>query len=48
MAKKIAKAVKTPRGLVLGHLERISSAVFDKYNKVITEMVGGQNGIYVL
>ena len=46
MAKK--KAVKKHRGLVLGHLERISSAVFDKYKQVITEMVGGRNGIYAL
>jgi hypothetical protein len=46
MAKK--KAVNKHLGLVLGHLERISSAVFDKYKQVITEMVDGRNGIYAL
>jgi len=46
MAKK--KAVRKHRGLVLGHLERISSAAFDRYKQVITEMVGGRNGIYAL
>ena len=28
------------KGLVIGHLERISSDVFDKYSKVITGVVG--------
>jgi len=37
-----------PRGLVLGHLERISSNVFVKHKDVITDMVGGTNGIYAL
>ncbi len=46
MAKK--KAGRRRGGLVLGHLERISSAAFDKYNQVITELVGGKNGIYAL
>ena len=44
MAKKAAK----DRGLVLGYLERISSAAFEKYSGVITELVGGKNGIYAL
>jgi hypothetical protein len=56
MAKKVEKveskavksASKKPRGLVLGHLERISSAVFVQFKQVITEMVGGKNGIYAL
>jgi len=57
MAKKVVKKAvaskskstsKKPSGLVLGHLERISSAVFMKYKQVITEMVGGKNGIYAL
>ncbi|MBT3199633.1 MAG: GIY-YIG nuclease family protein [Phycisphaerales bacterium] len=48
MAKTKAVQSKKPSGLVLGHLERISSAVFDKYKQVITEMVGGRNGIYAL
>ena len=36
------------RGLVLGHLERVSSNVFVKHKDVITDMVGGTNGIYSL
>jgi hypothetical protein len=46
MAKK--KSAARHRGLVLGHLERVSSAVFEKYRNVITELVGGKNGIYAL
>ena len=34
--------------LVLGHLERISSNVFVKHKDVITDMVGGRDGIYAL
>ncbi len=36
------------RGLVVGHLERISSSAFDEYNKVITDLVAGSGGIYAL
>ncbi len=36
------------RGLVLGQLERVSSNVFVKHKDVITDMVGGTNGIYSL
>lgn len=46
MAKK--KTARKHRGLVLGHLERISSGAFDKYRRVIADIVGGKNGIYVL
>ena len=46
MAKK--QVSKTLRGLVMGHLERISSNVFVKHKDVITGMVGGTNGIYAL
>jgi len=37
---KMAKGntVKKHLGLVLGHLERISNAVFAKYKQVITEL----------
>ena len=44
MAKKQARR----RGLVLGYLELISSAIFDRYRKEITELVGGKHGIYAL
>ena len=46
MAKK--KTSKKRTGLVLGHLERISSEAFDKYREIITELAGGRNGIYAL
>ena len=46
MAKK--KARHTQQGLVLGRLERISSAAFVSYSEAITELVGGRNGIYAL
>jgi len=36
------------RGLVVGHLERISSSAFDEYNKVITDLIAGSGGIYAL
>lgn len=36
------------RGLVLGQLEGISSAAFDKYKKVITDTLAHRNGIYAL
>ena len=45
MAKK---AREGRRRLVIGHLERISSGVFDRYSRVITDLVGGKNGIYAL
>ena len=45
MAKK---AREGRRRLVIGHLERISSGVFDRYSRVITDLVGGENGIYAL
>ncbi len=46
MAK--SKARRKSRGLVLGHLERISSSVFERYRSVITGLVGGKHGIYAL
>ena len=47
MAKNRAMG-KTKRGLVMGHLERISSNVFVKHKDVITGMVGETNGVYAL
>lgn len=46
MAKK--KRERRQRGLVLGHLERISSRAFDKHNREITDLIGKKHGIYAL
>jgi GIY-YIG catalytic domain-containing protein len=46
MAK--SKKPRVHRGLVKGYLERVSSTVFERYSKVITDLVGGQHGIYSL
>ncbi len=46
MAKK--NMSKKSTGLVFGYLERISSNAFDQYSDVITEFIGGKNGIYAL
>jgi len=46
MAKKAVKPRQ--RGLVLGYVERVSSGAFERYSEVITELVGGKNGIYAL
>ncbi len=46
MAK--SKARRKSRGLVIGHLERISSNVFERYRRLITDLVGGKHGIYAL
>lgn len=43
------KKARTKSGrLVIGHLERISSDIFEKYNSIITGIVGGRYGIYAL
>jgi hypothetical protein len=44
----VAKKASKRRGLVIGHLERVSSGILDKYRREITELVGGRNGIYAL
>ena len=46
MAKK--KAAGRERGLVVGYLERVSSTAFEHFSDVITELLGGKNGIYAL
>ncbi len=45
MAKK---SQRSSRPIVIGHLERISSKVFDRYRKQITDMIKGNYGVYAL
>jgi hypothetical protein len=45
MAQK-KKAART-RPIVTGYLEKVSSAIFDKYRKEITDMTMGQQGLYL-
>ena len=42
MAKK--KRKRRARTIVMGHLEKVSSKVFDRYRKQITEMIRGNYG----
>ena len=44
----MAKFRRRTSGLVIGHLERVSGAVFDTYSREITELVGNRHGIYAL
>lgn len=46
MAKK--KIKRKSRPIVIGHLERVSSKVFDRYRKQITDMIRGNYGVYAL
>ena len=41
MAKK-KKTKRRARPIVIGHLEKISSKVFDRYRKQITDMIKGK------
>jgi len=42
------KKRRRARGLVVGHLERVSGDVFDKRSGAITELAGNRPGIYAL
>jgi len=42
------KSKRKSRSIVTGHLEKISSKVFDQYRKQITEMITGNYGVYAL
>jgi len=42
------KKVARPRPIVTGYLEKVSSAIFDRYRKAITDMTMGQQGLYAL
>jgi len=45
MKKKIKRK---SRPIVAGHLEKISSRIFDRYRKQITDMIRGNYGVYAL
>jgi hypothetical protein len=46
MSKK--KTTRGSRPIVVGHLEKISSRVFDDYRNRITELIRGEHGVYAL
>jgi type III restriction enzyme len=46
MSKK--KAKRAARPIVAGHLEKISSRIFDQNRSLITEMIKGRYGVYAL
>jgi len=46
MAKK--KVKRTSRAIVVGHLEKISSGVFERYPEQITGLTEGTQGVYAL
>jgi len=45
MAKKVKRE---SRSIVIGHLEKVSSKVFDSHHKQITEIIEGNYGVYAL
>lgn len=47
MAKK-KKAKRKSRPIVTGHIEKVGRGIFDKYQKQITDMIKGHQGIYSL
>ena len=49
MAKhKKSRVKRKPRAVVIGHLERVSRRIFDKYQRQITDMIRGRHGVYAL
>ena len=46
MKKKKVKRCSRP--IVIGHLEKVSSKVFDRYRKQITDLIKGNYGVYAL
>jgi len=46
--QKKRKTKRVSRPIVIGHLERVSSKVFDRYRKQITDMIRGNYGVYAL
>ena len=47
MAKK-KKAKRKSRSIIVGHLEKISSKVFDQHRKQISEIIKNNYGVYSL
>ncbi len=45
---KAKKHVRKSRPIVIGHLEKVSRGIFDKYQKQITGMIKGHHGVYAL
>jgi hypothetical protein len=45
---KTKKAKRRSRAIVRGYLERINSLVFESYRNQITELIGGNHGVYAL
>jgi len=44
----VRKVKRKSRPIVIGHLEKVSSGIFDKYQSQITEMIKGHYGVYAL
>ena len=42
------KSKRVSRSIVVGHLEKVSSGIFDKNRGLITEMIRGHYGVYAL
>ena len=42
------KSKRVSRSIVVGHLEKVSSGIFDKNRGLITEMIRGHYGLYAL
>jgi len=50
MTKKQKKRKKNrgTRSIIQGHLERVGSAVFERYQEEITNLIAGNQGVYAL
>ncbi|HUU15689.1 MAG TPA: DUF2924 domain-containing protein [Sedimentisphaerales bacterium] len=48
MAKKKRKLKHIARSIIQGHMEKVSSAVFERYLNEITSLISGNQGVYAL
>ena len=48
MAKKKRKKKRSTRSIIQGHLEKVGSGVFERYQDAITSLVAGNQGVYAL
>jgi hypothetical protein len=48
MDKTKKKIKRKTRNIVTGHLEKVNSKIFDRYQKQITELIRGNLGVYAL
>ena len=46
--QKKRKTQRTTRSIIQGHLERVGSAVFERYLEEITDLITGNQGVYAL